>query len=558
MGTKYLQLIEKTLSAYTEEHIVEYFDRVKREGLTEHGFPRLTSNIGILIANGKLKNMYDLFCEMMEFCCKTIPHVKAANDFSIREVVCCMMELEKNNAVDPANLARWKEYFKEIDPYTCYDVIAKTPTDPVRNWALFTGVSEYFRNAMGLGDSTEFIDIQIASQLQWLDENGMYMDNGESDNHQPIVYDICPRGLFSLLLFRGYRGKYYKQVDEYLRKSGLYTLKMQSVTGELPYGGRSNQFLLNEGWLATVCEYEAARYKKEGDLVLAGKFKAAAKRAVENTEYWLSKTPISHVKNCYPFRMHFGCELYAYFDKYMITAASNYYAAHLFCDDSIETGEFDDSPSIWCTSDHFHKVFARAGGYFLEYDKDADPHYDASGLGRVHKYGAPSTLCLSMACCGKKPRYKINGAEPVYLALCPGIQKDGEWDFSADPKWVHTLTDQETGADYVSLTMESRLDEETVTVNYKVDENGVSAAVSGKGEIAYALPAFTFDGEKETEISVEEHCLRVTYEGWVCRYTFSGKLEDSGKTAVNRNGHYRKFYVTGRDALDVKIELVKK
>ena len=49
----YLDLIEKTLSAYTTAHIDRYFDDVKRDGLKEHGFPRLTANIGILIANNR-------------------------------------------------------------------------------------------------------------------------------------------------------------------------------------------------------------------------------------------------------------------------------------------------------------------------------------------------------------------------------------------------------------------------------------------------------------------------------------------------------------------------
>ena len=95
MNNIYLDLMAKTLSAYTDEHIIHYFGEVKKNGLTEHGFPRLTSNIGILIANGKRQELLLLFCEMMEFCCKSIPTVKAANDFSVREIICCIGELKK-------------------------------------------------------------------------------------------------------------------------------------------------------------------------------------------------------------------------------------------------------------------------------------------------------------------------------------------------------------------------------------------------------------------------------------------------------------------------------
>ena len=89
MKNKYLDLMERTLSAYTTEHILRYFDDVKRDGLTEHGFPRLTANIGILIANGRRCDLLPIFLQMMDFCCHAIPTVKAANDFSVREIVSC-------------------------------------------------------------------------------------------------------------------------------------------------------------------------------------------------------------------------------------------------------------------------------------------------------------------------------------------------------------------------------------------------------------------------------------------------------------------------------------
>ena len=558
MERKYLELMEKVLTAYTTEHIVDYFERVKTEGLTEHGFPRLTSDIGILIANGRKTELTDLFCEMMEFCCKTIPTVKAANDFSVREVVCCLAELEKNNAIAAADIARWKEYLSTIEPEKCYDVYAKAPTDPVRNWALFTGVSEYYRLKMGLCDTMEFIETQIASQLQWLDENGMYMDNGEAPIHQPMVYDIVPRGLFSLLLFAGYKGKYYDIIDASLKKAGLYTLNMQSVTGELPFGGRSNQFLHNEAWLAAICEYEAVRYRKEGDDAMAGKFKAAAKRALENIEYWLSKTPISHVKNRFPFAVHHGCEAYAYFDKYMTTAASFLYAGYMFCDDSIETAALDASPMVWRTSEHFHKVFARAGEYFLEFDTNGDSHYDASGLGRVHRKDAPSTICLSLPA-PSHPRYRTGVKEHNPMSLCPGIKQNGEWKFGTDADCTYEMTDSACTDDSVTVTFNCRFGEDgCVSAEHTMNKDCVTIYVKGDVEIAYMLPAFSFDGVSETEITADDTHLTITYEGWQCRYTTTGTITDTEKRAGNRSGYYRIFQATAQNTLTVKIEILKK
>ena len=86
MKEAYIDIMEKALSAYSTERIVDYINEVKRDGLKEHGFPRLTANIGILISFGRRTELKELFCEMMNICCENMPRVKSANDFSIREI----------------------------------------------------------------------------------------------------------------------------------------------------------------------------------------------------------------------------------------------------------------------------------------------------------------------------------------------------------------------------------------------------------------------------------------------------------------------------------------
>ena len=107
---RYIDLMEKTLSAYSNEHIQRYFEQVQTEGLKEHGFPRLTANIGILISHGKRLDLYDIFCQMMDFCCENIPKVKAANDFSVKEIIWSIMAIEKSGAVPTERVEHWKEH----------------------------------------------------------------------------------------------------------------------------------------------------------------------------------------------------------------------------------------------------------------------------------------------------------------------------------------------------------------------------------------------------------------------------------------------------------------
>lgn len=555
MKKRYIDLMEKALSAYSRAHIERYFNDVKRDGLTEHGFPRLTANIGILIAHGRRKDLLSLFLEMMDLCCTQIPRVKAANDFSVREIVNCIEAVEQAEIVDAARVDTWKREIASIDPHSCYTVIAKNEGELIFNWALFTAVSEFRRNVAGLGNTAEIIDIQLATQLNNLDENGMYRD---AVDQAPVVYDHVPRGLFSILLRLGYQGKYRKQIDDTVKNAALLSLNMQSAAGELPFGGRSNQFLHNEPWMAAIFEYEAKRYASEGDLALAGRFKAAANRAVDVTEHWLSKTPIYHIKNRYPTESKFGCEKYAYFDKYMITAASFLHEAYLSCDDSIAATEFDvATPVAWQTSKYFHAVYLRAGGYSAQLDTAADPHYDASGLGRVHRAGAPSSICMSVPC-PAKPGFAVQIPEPRAFSLCAGVKNGDAWCFA---------TGKETAYEVAALTQEKASAKaeivccfengKTAKSAYTVSENGVFVEVCGEGEIAFSLPAFEFDGETHTEIVAGEHTLEIRYEGWVCRYETDGKVVDLGYAAENRNGHYRAFAATGKNALAVHITMTK-
>jgi len=554
MKEKYIELMAKALEAYSDDHIRSYFDRVRKDGLWEHGFPRLTANMGILISHGIRTDLLPLFCEMMDFCCENIPKVLAANDFSVKEIVFCLMSLEEYKTVPEEKQLYWRGLLATICPQTCYNSYAKTPEDIAYNWACFTLVSEYMRQYIGLCDSAEFVDIQIPTQLHWFEENGMYRDPNE-----PMVYDLVPRGLLAVLCHFGYRGRYYGEIDALLKKSGIHTLKMQSVTGEIPYGGRSNQFLFNEALLAIVCEYEANRWAGEGEWKMAAEYKAAVKRALEYMASWLQEKPIHHVKNRFPLETQYGCEQYAYFDKYMITAASFLYAAYLICDDTVEPAETRDrSPMVWKTSAHFHKVFMRSGPYFLEWDTNADPHYDCSGLGRLHREGAPSALCLSTPCTAK-PEYEIGREDNIPLSLCPGILRDGRWCFAADSRVTHGMLESVCTDDTAAVRMLCRFPEEqTVEVQYTAGEDGVDITVTGEGEIAYMLPAFCFDGEEYPTITCDGYTLEITYKGWVCRYTTDGTIVDTGEISCNRNGHYRVFTAAGKECLRVHVVMEEK
>ena len=556
MKQKYIELMARALSAYTDEHINDYFQRVKTEGLTEHGFPRLTANLGILISHGIRTDLSELFCAMMDLCCEQIPRVKAANDFSVREIVFCLLELEHMGKFLP-EIEKWKALLLTIVPENCYNKFAAKPDDVIGNWALFTALSEFARMKLTGCDSEAFVELQLENQLHRLDQNGMYRDNLKHDAHQPIIYDLVPRYLFCILMHFGYNGKQRERIDSVLKSTALMTLSMQSVTGEVAFGGRSNQFVHNEGMLAIIFEYEANRYAREGNLELAGKFKAAIARAMQMTEYWLEKTPIRHIKNRFPTETKYGCENYAYFDKYMITTASHIFSAYMLCDDDIEPGEFDASPAVLETSTHFHKIFLRAGGYFAEFDTNADPHYDTSGLGRVHKFGAPSPICMSLPCT-THPKYAIDLDRSNKLSLCPALMLNGEWKLGTSVKTEYELKHLDCDNDCARAQLECTFEGGgKVAHDYLVNDSGVHITVRGEGDIGYILPAFAFDGQTSTVITAAQNTLEISYMGWICRYSTDAVISELDRPARNRSGHYRTFFATGKNEINIKIEIVK-
>ncbi len=552
MKERYIEFIDKAFSAYTDERIKEYLDRVESEGVTEHGFARLASNLGFLIAHGRRLDKRALFERMMDICCAKMPTAKkAGNEFTVREVMFCLFELEEAAAYPQERITAWREAFRGLDPELAYSTLAYTPEDVRHNWTLFLALGEYARGKFGLDASDELIDIQLATQMRLIDENGMYLDPGN-----PMVYDLVPRALFSFLIYMGYRGRFYEQIDSALRRAALISLRMQSTTGELPYGGRSNQFMHNEAWLSIIFEFEARRYKKEENAVLAARFKAAANAALTDIDYWFSKNPIRHIKNRYPTELGIGCEGYAYFDKYMITSASLLYLAYLLADDEIEPSDAKLPNEVFSLPEHFHKTFLRAGDWFLELDTAADMHYDCSGLGRVHKKGAPSAICLSVPCPAHS-NYKLELEDAALASLAVGVVKDGKPYFATGEDAKYTLTSSESGEDFASCSFDVALDGcERISSSYKVCD-GVDIIVRGDGEVSFMLPAFEFDGEQYAEITVSENQLCVRYNGYICRYTSDAQIYDSGESACNRNGRYRVFYTKAKNRLDININIEK-
>lgn len=572
----YIDLMEQVFECYTYDHVKKYTETVKEKSIQEHGFPRLTATLGILISHGKKQEYKDLFYEMMNLCCEEIPvcFVKngksAGNDFSVKEIVFCLLELEKNNVFEKETLDKWRNDLAQIEPKTTYSVVASYPpkaVDSWANWAAFGAASEQLRKYAKIGDESFFIENQIKSQMFLFDENGMYRDPDE-----PMVYDFVTRLQLAIALLFGYEGESRKELEDNLLKSADITLEMLSTTGEIPYGGRSNQFLHNETFYAALCEFYATFLNKQGETEKAKRFKCAAKKSIDSFNFWISEAKMHHIKNFYPIDTKFGCEHYAYYDKYMITAASWLYLAYVSADDSIDEAQdtIENTKYICQSSEHFHKVFLRFNDYFVEIDTNADTHYDSSGIGRIQKKGVYSTICLSVPF-SKNPHYKVDlekedkntlgniseyiDDNPSNLSIGVGVETDNGYVYTFDDNVKYELVEKKVSDDYALVKFKCDIDGLSLYKMCKVSDNGVEIIAKADGNVRVVFPVFDFDGEEHTKVSVCENNVEVKYKNNKCKYLSNGKIVDLENTYANRNGMYKAMAAEGKDEVALKIEL---
>ena len=553
---RYIELMARTLDAYSDGDIIEYTERVEREGLTEHGFPRLAVNLGILISHGYRVGLLPLFIRMMDLCCREIPRVRAANNFSVKEIILCILELERTELVPRERIMLWRSQLSSIDRWQAYELVVRSREETAFNWVLFASVSEHLRGLVGLcDDEGEFIETQLATQMRLLDENGMYRDDLFL---APIAYDYVSRGLFAQLLAFGYRGEFARRMDESLMRAGLLSLESLSALGEIPYGGRSNQFLHNEATALITLEYERRRYERLGDIERRDAFAASIDRVLSSLEGWLIREPLSHIKNGFNPRGGYGCEEYAYFDKYMITTASSLYAAYMisYLDNVIiEDCAFPDTEylekscaSIASLSNHFGQTVLKAGDYTAQVSHRAKTGYDAIGLGRLHRRGAPSEICLSVPC-PPKPTYSIGGAEPLPLSLI-GLSA---LDRSALQCEECNLLESVVSGDIAEVSLFVN----QVTTTYRLSPEGLSVTVHGEGELCLYLPMLVECGLGEPSGEIGTNKALLQYRSWQLEYRTNGEIFDTGSLSYNRNGAYRRLLVRGRSGLVVDIKITK-
>jgi hypothetical protein len=470
-------------------------------------------------------------------------------DLTIKEIVIAYGILR--DRVDVSVARAWREVIAALTPDTTYTVRDTLRAGKrLNNYGIYACVGEWLRFTHGLADERAWIESVLELELPLFTPFGMYRDPGD-----PMLYDLSVRQNLSELLEYGYDGRFRDRIEELLRRAGLTTLPTLSPCGYAPFGGRSNALLHNEAMVSYICEFEAVRHGDRPDLASA--FKEAAARAARATEPYARQVPTRFIKNLFdPSTRHGRDAGYGEYACYALLSASLFGRTALVADDRIPAAE---SPAVsqgcvlhlWPA---FHKTFATCGDTHVEIDTRGQSGYDATGLGRFHRRGAPPELGLSMGL-AENPKYIVPGAQtdrPVAIGPCWRTGA-GEWQslagMGAQIEGV-PLVKQSTSPQAVEWTLEwafdsgSSLPITAVHQHYVLTEGHLEIEIAVQGvfdRLGLEIPCLVTAGGEEARIELSSQGLRVAHAGWVFQVRVqeaSGSLLQESVRA-NRYARYR-------------------
>ena len=432
--------------------------------------------------------------------------------------------------------AHWEKLLHEIVPEKAYRDALTDKHKAVHNWNVVALSGEFLRAQDGFTDGA-FIERHLDAQWPYFTGNGLYRDP-----NVPMAYDHFPRHFLAAVLQRGYDGAHRAKLEEMLERAAWTSLLMQSPLGELPTGGRSAQHQWNEAEQCVTYEIWAARKKAAGDVVAAAAFKRATHLALQSILRWVRPSgELWIVKNRFDPASRHGFESYSSHSQYNLLAASMLATASMFADDDIaERACPADAGGFVFELPAFHKVFANAGGLYMEIDTDADPHYNSTGLIRVHRRGVAGLIGPSDSAPG----------EQTPLAVGVAWQQGGQWQRLASVRAPANerarLSVERTAPGDVRFTVRYPVRGATVrgvAEHYRLtpDEVRVTAEVDGDTPgLRAVFPALTFDGASATRLTISNATAIVSLASDQQRFTIEepagARLKLAGPPLRSRNG----------------------
>jgi len=519
---------------------------------------RFVSSAAVLISEGRCQDLQEPVLNSMSRCCRLLAAGEAESpDFWLRELMTAYTAL---HPAFPEEATQWARDLSAIVPETVYWQVEKEDVsiEDLHNWTVYAAAGEAMREAEGLAPASDdvvwgfqFFDKYLPVQLRHFTEDGMYRDPGD-----PITYDLTTRLQFALALEAGAGGAHKKAFDSLLEAGGRMTLLLPSPEGLVPFGGRSSQYNFQEIIVSALCEMEANRWKQR-DPRLAGAFKRQAHLSLQAVRPWLMDHPMRSLKNRFPPQQRHGFDPYGKYAVYSLLAASFCVLAAQRADDTIEEQPCpaEIGGFLLPIQPAFHKVIANTGQSQVVLDTEGDPHYDATGLGRICFKGLPLPLILGMPLCGDPEYHLPEALKPKGpTALGPEWLQEGEW--------IRLAAENREGAEIELLQQEpgklrfSVQYPAKVTEFIELGETQLSYRVHSEYEqMRLRIPLFVEDGVHSSQIHIQDHCVTVSVAEHRVRYEFEdgARLELLETPEANRNALYRILLVSGSDAMQIDV-----
>ena len=515
---------------------VEYRGRALERYLY-HAAARFCGALGQLIMHGRMTEYADSLLLTYEYLMNILlnefePELYA--EFWVKELVFAYKGLKgigiRKDIDGPWEGISWKKYgFHFFDNHY--------------NCAAFAIASEASRIEAGLGGDRDFFDKWAMVLIDKFDHNGMFLEPGA-----PLSYDLVTRQQLLYALRSGADGTNAGKVRELCHKGALASLMMQSVTGQMPFGGRTNQFLCMDAQLASFFEMMCSEETDRGNVTRAGVYKKGAMNAVASMEQWLGMDPPRHIRQGFHPEMGHGIDsggIYTVYGMLLASLLGTAYTQSLKNGNIVQrTTPAENGGYIFETSDGFHKIFATCKGYHLEIDKGADPEKEATGLGRLHKAGIMPETALSGSFTGTPTySYGLDHPSPLFAAIGPVWKGRSGEDMSLagyDSSGITTKTTvlEETGNRVTFILTYSLDDGSYIDEEYDIAESGVTYKVRGNMDsLKISIPLLVTDGDTESEYFETSEGFGIFYRNGVYN-VHAEKYIRTGIETANRNGIY--------------------
>lgn len=452
--------------------------------------------------------------------------------------------------VTPTRAATWASNL-DFDPYAIYRADLND-----FNWNMISSSGEALFQLQGLRPSTStYVDASWGRQgHHFSTPYGLYLEG-------PMCYDTFPRLFVTDAIERGYVGQFSPEMSEAMDRAAVTNLFMQSPAGELPSGGRSAHHQWNEAEQCVIYEIYAARAETAGNPVLAAAYKRAAHLSLASMFRWVRPSgEMQIIKNWMDPASRYAYEGYSYHSQYNLLPSAMLAIAYEHAAPSedvtegpapADTGGFVFALDRLDIPNRPHKIFANAGGTYLEINSFHDGGYDAIGLVRVHQAGLPPQVGLTDSLIAA-PAYNSPVDSPITTGAGVSWQNSsGVWQTlgamtsSQVTSIVMTPVSQSTSEVVFDVTYSGSLPNATsITEHYVVTPAGVqlTSTVNGySGPLRYHWPVLSNDGQTTSSIQVAGNTVSVSQGGPKALFTATGASSVSvgGTDYSNHNGWAR-------------------